>query len=47
MSELIKKFLKRFKRIFPGSEGLEKELIPLKPEEHLVPRTIKKKKKEI
>jgi len=39
---LIKKFLKRFKRVFPSAE-LERELIPLKGEE-IVPKTAKKKK---
>ncbi len=46
MSEIIKKFLKRFKKIFP-SEGLEKELIPLQPEEHLKPKIAKRKKVKI
>ena len=49
MSEesLIKKFLKRFREIFPGAEeGLEKELIPLRPEEEVQPRLVKRRKKK-
>jgi len=47
--ELIKSFIKKRKKRFPrmSEEQLEKELIPLKPEEHLQPRIGKKKKTEI
>jgi hypothetical protein len=41
MTELVKKALKRFRKRFSGSEGLEKELIPLSGEEV----KIRKKKK--
>lgn len=41
--EIIKKSIKRFKKRFPGMEGLEKELIPLTGEEVKI-RTVKKKK---
>jgi hypothetical protein len=41
MTELVKKALKRFRKRFPNSEGLEKELIPLSGEEV----KIRKKKK--
>lgn len=43
--EMIKKYVKRFKKRFPGAEGVEKELIPMKPGEELIPRTAKKKKR--
>jgi len=45
--EIVKKTLKKLKKKFPGmeTERLEKELIPLKPGEHIQPRTAKKKKK--
>jgi len=44
--EIIKKAIKRFKKKFPEAEGLEKELIPLKPGEELQPRILKRRKKE-
>jgi hypothetical protein len=42
----IKKKIKELKERFPGmdEERLEKELIPLRPEEEIQPITVKKKK---
>ncbi|MEM7825648.1 MAG: hypothetical protein QW412_02190 [Candidatus Aenigmatarchaeota archaeon] len=43
--EIIRKSIKKFKKKFPGiGEGIEKELIPLKPGEEIQPRALKKKK---
>ncbi|MEM7821211.1 MAG: hypothetical protein QXX38_00110 [Candidatus Aenigmatarchaeota archaeon] len=41
--DVIKRAIRRFKKMFPCSEGLEKELIPLGREE-AKPRTLKKRK---
>ncbi|MEM5801971.1 MAG: hypothetical protein QXQ18_01110 [Candidatus Aenigmatarchaeota archaeon] len=47
--ELIKRFLKRLKKRMPwiNTERIEKDLIPLRPEEHLQPKLAKKKKFKI
>jgi len=42
MSELLKKFLKKFKERFPEAEGLEREIIPLEKEEVRIKKKTKK-----
>jgi hypothetical protein len=46
VEDIIKRALKRLKRVTGlDVEDVERELIPLKPEEHLKPKIVKKKKK--